>query len=520
MKKLLLTFVTFLFSLFVFAQDYVVQSIGFNPPNSYTEVPTNLGVDDLYSEVIDLEFDFEFYGNTYNQVVIGTNGVLVFDVSQANGNCPWLFETNIPNPTFPIKNGILGPYHDIDVSVGGEINYGTYGTIPNRRFVVNFYEVPSFSTSCNSLINTAQLVIYETTNNIEVFMESKEACPSWNQGRTVVGIINTDGSEGLAAPNRNTFDSPWEASQEAWRFSFFDGVTVEAYNATFSVCDTGNGGIESFDLDLITPEVIGNQSGVTVTYHSTFIDANNGVNALPNPYINSSNPEVIYARVEDNQGLFATSEVTLEVISCVDNDGDGIPTMDEDLNGDGYPGNDDTDNDGIPNYLDSDDDNDWVETSDEITGIGAGLQSGNDDIDTDNDGILNYLDNDDDGDGLITQDEDYNGNGDPKDDDLDNDDIPDFLDNDVVLSVPQETFENSIIFVPNPVNNDLTVQSEFLKGRVEVTIYSMLGSSIQHTSQNATDGNIQLNLSSLETGMYFVQVNTTSGVVTKQIIKQ
>ncbi|MGC9399594.1 MAG: CARDB domain-containing protein [Anaerolineae bacterium] len=38
-----------------------------------------------------------------------------------------------------------------------------------------------------------------------------------------------------------------------------------------------------------------------------------------------------------------------------DDDGDGIPTVDEDVNGDGDPTNDDTDGDGIPNYLDPDD---------------------------------------------------------------------------------------------------------------------------------------------------------------------
>ncbi|MDY7395071.1 hypothetical protein UMM65_07445 [Aureibaculum sp. 2210JD6-5] len=45
-----------------------------------------------------------------------------------------------------------------------------------------------------------------------------------------------------------------------------------------------------------------------------------------------------------------------------DDDGDGIPTSQEDLDGDGDPTNDDTDGDGIPDYLEEDDDNDGTLT--------------------------------------------------------------------------------------------------------------------------------------------------------------
>ena len=71
-----------------------------------------------------------------------------------------------------------------------------------------------------------------------------------------------------------------------------------------------------------------------------------------------------------------------------DDDNDGIATIDEDLNGDNDPTNDDTDDDMIRNYLDVDDDNDGILTSVEGT------------RDEDNDGLDNYLDLDADGDGI------------------------------------------------------------------------------------------------------------------------
>ena len=92
---------------------------------------------------------------------------------------------------------------------------------------------------------------------------------------------------------------------------------------------------------------------------------------------------------------------------CSDTDKDGIPDyLDADDDGDGIPtlgeGQLDTDGDGILNYLDPDDDNDTILTINEPAG------------DVDGDGRPNYLDPDDDGDGRPTivehgRDDNHNG---------------------------------------------------------------------------------------------------------------
>ncbi len=93
----------------------------------------------------------------------------------------------------------------------------------------------------------------------------------------------------------------------------------------------------------------------------------------------------------------------------IDDDGDGINTEDEDANGDGDPTNDDTDGDGIPDYLDP-----------------------TDDVDTDGDGVPDNVDIDDDNDGILDTEEDPNLDGDnnPLTDPLDSDGdgFPDHLD--------------------------------------------------------------------------------------------
>ncbi len=73
-----------------------------------------------------------------------------------------------------------------------------------------------------------------------------------------------------------------------------------------------------------------------------------------------------------------------------DDDGDGILTINEDVDGDGDPTNDDTDGDTIPNYLDEDDDGDGVNTNEEDDDGNINTST-----DTDGDEIANYLDADD-----------------------------------------------------------------------------------------------------------------------------
>ncbi len=109
-----------------------------------------------------------------------------------------------------------------------------------------------------------------------------------------------------------------------------------------------------------------------------------------------------------------------------DDDGDGILTIDEDVDGNDDPTDDDSDGDDVPNYLDADDDGDGVPTADED--IDGDDDPTNDD--TDGDDIPNYLDTDDDGDGILTIDEDVDGNDDPTDDNTDGDDVPNYLDPD------------------------------------------------------------------------------------------
>jgi len=243
--------------------SYAVASIPYAPPFAFTGgTKVFVNEDDIWSDVIQLPFNFCFYGNTYTSAVIGANGLISFDVSQALDYCEYAFDAPIPTPGPPpagiYNNSINGAYHDIDPSVptitffppsvtySADINYAVIGTAPCRTFVVNFSTVPHYD--CNNLRTTQQIVIYETTNVIEVYIKDKPTCNSWNDGNAVIGLQNIDGTQGITPPNRNT--GPWTASNEAWRFTpngttivtveWFDGTTLLGTGTTYTACPSAN----------------------------------------------------------------------------------------------------------------------------------------------------------------------------------------------------------------------------------------------------------------------------------------
>jgi large repetitive protein len=287
--------------------SYAVSSIPYSPPFPFTGgTQLFISVDDLWSDVMNLPFSFCFYGNLFNQILIGTNGLLSFDLSLANNVCLWIFNSPIPTPGPPpgiYNNSINGAYHDIDPSVGtitflppfiiypANINYAVLGTAPCRTFVVNFGTVPHYN--CNNLQTTQQIVLYETTNVVEVYIQNKPTCNSWNDGNAVIGLQNADGTQGITPPGRNT--GPWTASNEAWRFTpngtpnwtvtWYDGANNVVGNSTsVSVCPAST---TTYRAEAVyvpctggTPVIVNDNVTVTVTGLQVQIDSSRNISCF------------------------------------------------------------------------------------------------------------------------------------------------------------------------------------------------------------------------------------------------
>lgn len=145
------------------------------------------------------------------------------------------------------------------------------------------------------------------------------------------------------------------------------------------------------------------------------------------------------ANIEVTQDLTSGGRAVFTV-DLIEDDNDGIPADREDLNNNGNLEDDDTDGDGIPNYLDADDDGDNVLTINEGPNYtdADGLSLA---LDTDGDGTPDYLDNDDDGDGTLTRNEENATQDQNPTNDISNNTVgPDYLNPLVSTSVPATAY--------------------------------------------------------------------------------
>lgn len=194
--------------------------------------------DDEWSNTVNIGFSFDYYGTTYNQCVIGSNGLISFDLANSGGYCSWDLSSagTLPNPGFDAaKNTIMLAYQDINPSTftspNGQIGYQTLGTAPNREFIVFYKDINFFS--CETVCNYMSIILFEGSNNIEMHIGDKPLCADWNDGLAIQGTQNTAGNIAHITPGRN--NTQWNANQECKRWTPVTPANTNDYVITDEV---------------------------------------------------------------------------------------------------------------------------------------------------------------------------------------------------------------------------------------------------------------------------------------------
>ncbi|MBK5285191.1 MAG: gliding motility-associated C-terminal domain-containing protein [Bacteroidia bacterium] len=196
----------------------VTLNVSSVPPLVATSTQTITPInDDQWSAVVNLPFPFTFYGNVYNQCIIGSNGGLGFNVANASAYNTWPINAAMPSATpADMRNTIMAPWQDNFPPGGGSIRVGTFGVAPNRVFVAEWDNVAMYSCTQTCIGNQIQL--FETTNIIEIHIAAKNLCPNWNQGRAIEGLQNATGTIAHIVPGRNCCVQ-WSAFSDGYRFT-------------------------------------------------------------------------------------------------------------------------------------------------------------------------------------------------------------------------------------------------------------------------------------------------------------
>lgn len=249
------------------------------------------------SEVVDLPFDFFFYGEVYNSVTICTNGWIAPGVTENIEFMNW----HIPGPMGP--SPLIAPFWDDLIVQEGDISY--YHNQSNGLFVIEWNEV---SNESNLASETFQVILYDlnqhptTNNNNKILFQYKEVANvdvgsyggsyvSHGQYATV-GIESHNSNYGLEYTYNNTYPvgaKPLE-NEMALLFTGLPLQIDEPYlyvsSVTISEDSSNNNQADNNDVIGLNVELgnVGNNSAINV---SAVLDTES-------PYVNIINAATTY----------------------------------------------------------------------------------------------------------------------------------------------------------------------------------------------------------------------------------
>lgn len=184
-------------------QSYLsdTTSANFDPEATTNATEVLLG-DDQLSGWLPIGFDFVFFGDTFDEFRISSNGFMQFDPNSAGTGC--CTGQNFPNATLP--NAVIAlNWEDLDPDNGndGHIFYETIGTSPDQILIVTFEDVAYFGGSFGDV--SVQAKLYQNSGCIELHTIDVSSDGSQTQG-----IEDLGATEGITYPGRNA--TPWSGT--------------------------------------------------------------------------------------------------------------------------------------------------------------------------------------------------------------------------------------------------------------------------------------------------------------------
>ncbi|MBL0145747.1 MAG: hypothetical protein IPP48_08275 [Chitinophagaceae bacterium] len=146
--------------------------------------------DDCRWDGINIPFTFRFFGNPYTSIKVSSNGWITFgstSITTGYGSIPSASEAN---------NAVHGITGNLTFVSSGILEYFTYGTAPNRIFVVSYQNAPFASGGGTA---TFQIHLKETSNIVEIHTTS---CTNTTLSKTQ-GIENATGTVATVVAGRN-----------------------------------------------------------------------------------------------------------------------------------------------------------------------------------------------------------------------------------------------------------------------------------------------------------------------------
>lgn len=143
-------------------------------------------------------FSFTFYGNSYSQFYVTSNGLVMFGGSSGDYT-----EDPIPNTSTP-NNFIAAFWDDLVINAAGRILYTTIGAAPNRKCIIQWTNMGFWSSTV--LVGTFSVILYEGSNDIQIQYRSiiDNFSDRSHGSSATVGIENSNGTAGVQYAYHNS----------------------------------------------------------------------------------------------------------------------------------------------------------------------------------------------------------------------------------------------------------------------------------------------------------------------------
>lgn len=263
---------------------YEMEPIAHNPYelnpaiSGATEIQPTPDWDDNRADCpVEIPFKFCYFNQTFERLYVWSNGFVSFtnetDCSLGD-RTSYIYQ----HVTGPIPAGhaharflntifvaLQHTHWDKDNYPYGSINYKVYGTAPDRKFVISWFDMPTAGVNAPPNqkcpppvpLQKHQVVLHESTNVIDVNIVFHENCPAGDPDQddhALSGIIDNTGTVAFSPPGWNY--TPWVADKESWRFApagdcgFRTQFTITDSKGTRTVVENCEG-----ELDLIIEEL-------------------------------------------------------------------------------------------------------------------------------------------------------------------------------------------------------------------------------------------------------------------------
>ena len=196
-----------------------------------TTTGTNLALNDDDYTIAPIGFSFTFYVQTADQLTVSNNGGILFDQGVGtDGRTDYLSPANRVLPDRLIGPAILPFWDDLQqdyIDGIGNVFVETIGVAPNRRFVIEWYNLPVNGGGVDTV--TLEAVLFESTNDI-LFQYQDTDCgsPTCDDGASATIGLNSDATHAILY----SFD---QATLAGGRAILFHPTTPATFSASQSV---------------------------------------------------------------------------------------------------------------------------------------------------------------------------------------------------------------------------------------------------------------------------------------------